>query len=537
MKKASLAAAGMRLSLLTLASRVLGLAREMTKAAFLGTSGYADAFGIAFMLPNLFRRLFAENSISVAFIPTFKVYLEDAGTPEGVRAAREFAAATCTAVSFLSACVAVAGILAAPAIVPFFFASASAAGSADAAEAVLLTRLMFPYLCVISVATFFQGVLNALKIFAPSGFTPVLFNLSVIAATHLLSPFMANPARAMSVGVLLGGAAQAAFQLPFVVRSGWKPALTGLRAAFGNAGLRRVLKLVCPTVVGMAAYQINDVVSTALAGKAGVGVVSSLQYSLRLQELILGIFAVSVGTVILPDLSGLAKRGRWGEFNAMLVSAVKLLALVTLPATVFSLVAGDRLIVLLYKTRRFTDESVRLTHEAFRFHVAGLFFIAANRVLSPAFYARGDTASPTLAGLVGVAANVALACVLVRPLSGGGIALALSLASTANTAALAFFLGRRGCGTARALLPAGCYAAKVALCSLAAGGVLLLAKQFLFAPFAGFPRAVAEGVPLALSAALFAGITGGALLLAKDPFLRSLFARLRRSAKPGDQVF
>jgi putative peptidoglycan lipid II flippase len=537
MKKASLAAAGMRLSLLTLASRVLGLAREMTKAAFLGTSGYADAFGIAFMLPNLFRRLFAENSISVAFIPTFKAYLEDADTPEGARAAREFAAAACTAVSFLSACVAVTGILAAPAIVPLFFAGASAAGDAEAAaEAVLLTRLMFPYLCVISVAAFFQGVLNALKIFAPSGFTPVLFNLAVIAATHLLSSFMTNPARAMSVGVLLGGAAQAAFQLPFVVRSGWKPALTGLRAAFGNAGLRRVLKLVGPTVVGMAAYQLNDVVSTALAGKAGVGVVSSLQYSLRLQELILGIFAVSIGTVILPDLSGLAKRGRWGEFNAMLASAVKLLALVTLPATVFSLVAGDRLIVLLYKTRRFTDESVRLTHEAFRFHVAGLFFIAANRVLSPAFYARGDTASPTLAGLVGVAANVTLACALARPLSGGGIALALSLASAANTAALAFFLGRRGCGTARALLPAAGYAAKVTLCSLAAGGALLLAKPFLFAPFEGFPRAVAEGVPLALSVALFAGIAGGALLLVKDTFLRSLLARLRRSEKTDDRV-
>ena len=199
-KKSSLLAAGAQLSFLTLLSRILGLIRESTKAAFLGTSALADAFGIAFMIPNLFRRLFAENSISVAFIPTFKAYLESADTPEGRQETQDFVNATCTLITFLTASVVVLGIIVTPLIIPFFYSENDATALS---ETVLLTRIMFPYLFVVSVAAFFQGILNGLKIFAPSGFTPVLFNIIVIGATYLLSPFTANPARAMSIGVLI----------------------------------------------------------------------------------------------------------------------------------------------------------------------------------------------------------------------------------------------------------------------------------------------------------------------------------------------
>ncbi|MDE7392088.1 MAG: murein biosynthesis integral membrane protein MurJ, partial [Treponemataceae bacterium] len=264
MAKKSLLASGLSLSFFTLCSRVLGLIREMTKARFLGTSVYADAFGIAFMIPNLFRRLFAENAISVAFIPTFRGYLErtDGGTAD----TKDFLRATFTLVSFLTAAVVTAGMAITPLIIPFFY---DGNDPFVLAETTLLTRIMFPYLFVISVAAFFQGVLNGVKIFSPSGFTPVLFNALVIAVTYALAPHTANPARAMAVGVVAGGCVQALFQLPFVIRTSWATGFTTLRNAFCNPGTRKVMRLILPTIVGMAAYQLNDMVSTALAGRAG----------------------------------------------------------------------------------------------------------------------------------------------------------------------------------------------------------------------------------------------------------------------------
>ncbi|MDR3312392.1 MAG: murein biosynthesis integral membrane protein MurJ, partial [Spirochaetaceae bacterium] len=378
----SLWRAGASLSALTLVSRVLGLLREMTKAAFLGTSPLADAFGIAFMIPNLFRRLFAENSISVAFIPAFRALLEEDGNKaESLRRAARFVGAVFTVVSFLTALIVGIGIIAAPLIVPFFYDRTQ---TVTLTEMTLLTRIMFPYLLVISIAAFFQGILNTLKIFAPSGFTPILFNIIVIGGTYLLSPHTANPARAMAIGVIVGGCVQALFQLPFVLRQGWRIAPCSLRAAFANPGVRIVLARIAPTIVGMAAYQLNDLVSTALAGNAGPGIVASLQYSLRLQELMLGVFAVSIGTVILPDLSGMAQREEWGGFNDMLAHSIRIIALITIPVTFFSLVTGREIITFIYRGGGFGDRSVSLTLRVFLCHISGLFFIAANRIIAPA---------------------------------------------------------------------------------------------------------------------------------------------------------
>lgn len=526
MKKKSLLAAGAQLSLLTLVSRVLGLVREATKAAFLGTSYLADAFGIAFMIPNLFRRLFAENSISVAFIPTFKAYLETADTESGRQETQDFVNATCTLVTFLTTAVVVLGICLTPFLVPLFYKDGNLT---VLEETTLLTRIMFPYLLVISVAAFFQGILNGLKIFAPSGCTPILFNIIVIAATYLLSPFTANPARAMAIGVMAGGTVQATFQLPFVLKGGWRVSLTSLKKAFSNPGTKKVVALVGPTIVGMAAYQLNDVVSTSLAGHAGTGIVSSLQYSLRLQELILGIFAVSIGTVILPDMAGLAKRQQWEEFGAMLTQSVKIIALITIPITFFSLITGEHIIALVYKSKNFDQESVRLTLEAFIFHISGLFFIAANRIISPAFYAQGNTKSPATAGILGFAVNIALALILVKPMAGGGIALALSLASLANTIFLLVFLAR----TKRFALGAVVrgmvgYSLKMVALSAIASIPLILLKDRLFSLFTFGTRILQEGLPLLLAALFFGAVGVGLLIVTRDSLVQVIARKLRR---------
>lgn len=517
-KTRSLVRSGLQLSMITLLSRILGLVREMTKAAFLGTGPLADAFSFAFALPNFFRRLFAENSISVAFIPTFRAYIEDCKTVEDEKKTQQFICATLTLVSFLTAIVVSIGIIFAPFIVRLFYSGeAVASGESAMSETVLLTRLMFPYLFIISVAAFFQGILNAENIFAPSGFTPVLFNTIVIAATYLLSSRMANPARAMATGVITGGIIQAAFQLPFVLRTGWKVGFTSLRKCFSNSGTRRVVKLILPTIIGMAAYQLNDFVSASLAGRAGTGVYSSIQYSLRLQELILGIFAVSIGTVILPNLAGLARQRDYEKFSDMLLNSLKIITLIAIPVTFYSIISGREIISLLFRTRAFDDNSVAMTLDVFRWHIAGLFFIAINRILGQAFYAQSNTKLPTIAGVINFTTNMILAFALVGTMRGRGIALALSAASMVNTIMLFIFLWHmKTIDTGAFVKSLLLYAIKILIFSVAASAAIYFLRPILLDIFAGRNRIISAGIPVVITATVFAIVGVGLLVITKD---------------------
>ncbi len=547
--KKSLVKSGLVLSIMTLASRIMGLIREMTKAAFLGTSAYADAFGIAFMIPNLFRRLFAENSISVAFIPTFRGYIEEEKQTQGKeqkklqhKETQNFISSTLTLVSFLTACVCVLGIIFARFIVPLFYGKDFDASIA--AETTLLTRIMFPYLFVISVAAFLQGILNGCGIFAPSGFTPVLFNAIVVAITYILTPQLAQTpmgsnlpqealaARAMSFGVITGGCFQVLFQWPFVKKTGWKTTLTGLKNAFTNPGTKKVVALIVPTIIGMAAYQLNDLVSTALAGKVAVGTVSSLQYSLRLQELILGIFAVSIGTVILPDLSSLAKRNEWEEFNKMLVQAVKIITLITIPVTFYSLVCGKDLISLVYKTRNFDENSVLKTLGVFRFHIAGLFFIAVNRIITPAFYSQSNTKLPTLAGIISFGVNIVLAIVFSIFMKGNGIALALSVSSVVNTIFLFIFMKKMPSmdykGLAKKMLV---YILKMAMFGIIAAIPVYFLRPILLQKFEGHNRFFSYGFPVLITALVYFAVGILLLFISKDESASILAGKIKNKIK------
>ena len=515
----SLVRHGSALSLLTFISRILGLLREMAKASLLGTSALSDAFSVAFMLPNLFRRLFAEGSISVAFIPTFKEYLLEKDREK----TREFLSSIFTFLTFFVSLAVMAGILAAPLIIRFF-------GMEEFDETVFLTRIMFPFLGFISIAALFQGILNSLHIFSPSGLAPILLNVVTIICAYGLSAFTKNPARAMALGILTGGFLEAAIQFPFVMKQGQRFFFTSLRRAFANPGTRKVLRLIGPTIIGMAAYQLNDLVSTALAGNAGEGVVSSLQYSLRLQELILGVFAVSIGTVLLPNLAEYAKTSQWDTYNERLISAMDIIALITIPITFFSLAQGQSLIRLLFQNRSFNETSVALTLSAFTFHMPGLFFIALNRILAPAFYAQSDSKSPTLAGIISFGVNMVLAAILVRPLRGAGIALALSLASAVNTALLLAFLKKNPrIALGRALRSALGYTFKLALISVLAVIPVRFLSLRLLAAFAGRGRIVSYGLPLAITGILY--ILLGLLLLfaIKDRQFKNLIRTFRKS--------
>jgi len=516
--RASLLRHGTILSLLTLVSRFLGLAREMVKAHLLGTSALADAFAVAFMLPNLFRRLFAEGSIAVAFIPTFKEFLLAGDKAKN----REFLSSIFTLLTFVVTLAVMAGVLVAPLAVRIF-------GLEEFDEAVFLTRVMFPFLGFISIAALFQGILNSLHVFAPSALAPIVLNIVVIISALILSPHTENPARALAFGILLGGGLGTALQLPFVIKNRQRFFFTGLRRAFSNPGTRKVLLLVGPTIIGMAAHKLNDLVSVALAGNAGEGVVSSLQYSLRLQELILGVFAVSIGTVLLPNLAEYAKSHQWDNFNERLISAMDVIALVTIPVTFFAMAQGETLIRLIFQGSAFDETSVALTLSAFTFHMPGLFFIALNRILAPAFYAQSDSKSPTLAGIFSFVANIVLAAILVRHFRGAGIALALSVASVVNTALLLAFLRRNPrIAVGRALASALLYALKLSVLSALAVVPVLLLSPLLLEAFAGGGRLVSFGVPLALNALAFGLLGTGLLVVTRDRQFGNLVRALRR---------
>lgn len=526
---------GISLSLLTFASRIMGLIREMTKAKFLGTSMYADAFTTAFMIPNLFRRLFAENSVSVAFIPTFKKYLSEGDSEENKKATREFLNATFTLISFCTVIVVIAGICFSPLISRIFChktPDSMADWAAKVDEITLLTRIMWPYLTVISIAALFQGILNGCGIFAPSGFTPVLFNGIVILFTYLLSRNSGDAesaAKAMSIGVIVGGCIQAAFQFPFVLKTGWKISFTTLKKTFSNPGTKKVLALIGPTIIGMAAYQLNDVVSTAIANRLGTGVTSSLQYSLRLQELILGIFAVSISTVILPDLSSFANKKDWDNFNAMLIQALKIITMISIPVTFYSLVTGEELISLLYKKNSFGDESVAMTLGVFHWHIAGLLFIAMNRIIAPAFYAQQNTKLPTTAGIISFVLNIIFAFALAVPMKGQGIALALSLASLGNTVFLFIFMKKMESFDIKALLKnMGLYMLKIIVFSVIAAAPIYFLRPVLLETFAGRGKLISYGMPVLITAVIFGVIGVGLLILTGDKATKALIKKVTK---------
>lgn len=514
----------------TMISRILGLVRESVKAAFLGTTALSDAFTVAFLIPNLLRRLFAEGTISAAFIPTLKGYL----AKDDKKETAQFLSATLTFSVTIFTLTVIAGIVTSGIFVDIFGPEFDQQTSE---EAVFLTQIMFPYLGFISVAAFIQGILNSLKIFGPSGFTPILFNISFIAAAFILSPFTANPARAIAIGVTAGGIIQMLFQVPFLLKTGLRFTFSGFRDAFTHPGVRKVMRLISPTLLGMGAYQINIIATTRIANRAGEGVVSSLQFSNRLEELILGVFVISLSTVILPEFSTDAKEGRWDSFNKNLVFGIKLTAMISIPAMVFTLLMKSEIVSLLFKFGKFDDESVRLTSYALMFHISGLFFIAVTRILFPAFYAQEDTVSPTIAGVVSVIVNIIAALALVDSMKGGGVALASTISAFVSTVLLLIMLRKGGKIDLSAVFGAFSYSLRFLFISIACGLPVFFLKETVYGLFSGYAgsgvssKIVAEFIPFTMVTAIFGITLMTVLIMIKDENVMYIYDKIGRKLK------
>jgi len=422
---------------MTLLSRVLGLVREQVRALYLGTSASSDAFGLAATIPNLFRRLLAEGAMTAAFVPVFAEYLKR-GDEE---ATRTFLSRFVTLLTMVVVGLAMLGILITPWLIETFFSSEFKNVPGKVQLTIWLTQFMWPYLSLVSIAAVIQAILNTEKIFAPSAFTPVLLNACIIGCGVGLAESMPDPAFALIAGFLLGGVVQIAFQVPFLLR--WTRVRFGPDFRVFGPGVRRVLWIMVPGIWGAGIYQINVFVSQLIASSLEGGSIASLQYGIRLQELVLGLFVVSVAQVILPTLSHQTAEEDEEGVRDTLAYAIRLMAYVTLPSTVVLVLLGSPIVRLLFEFGAFDAESTAKTAYAVTFYALGLLPIAFARVQAQVFFAHKDQKTPALVAAVVAIVNVVLCITLSGPLGHGGIALAGSVAALVNMLLLAVLLRRK----------------------------------------------------------------------------------------------
>ncbi len=410
--------------LATLASRILGFFRDMAVAGVFGAGMGTDAFFVAFRIPNLLRRLFAEGSLTVAFIPVFTKELEKRGRA----GAFLLAGSAFRLLAFVLVFVVVVGMAASPwivwAIAPGF------AGIPEKFElTVFLTRMVFPYVFTICLVALCMGVLNVFGMFTAPALAPVMLNGAIIAAVFWLSPRLTPPVLALGVGVLLGGGLQLLLQLPFLRKTGFR-----FRGPFPwiHPGIVRIARLMIPSVVGAAVYQVNVVVGTLLASLLPEGSVSYLYYADRLVQFPLGLFGVAAATAVLPSLSRQAAAGDLEGMKETFVHTLRLVVFVTLPAAVGLIVLREPIVALLFQRGAFEKAATQLTAEALLYYSLGLWAFSSVRIVVSVFYAQSDTTTPVKAAAASIAANIGLGVLLMGPLQHGGLALATSLASMVN---------------------------------------------------------------------------------------------------------
>lgn len=420
--------------LATLLSRVFGFIRDMVVAGFFGAGPATDAFFVAFRIPNLLRRLFAEGSLTIAFIPVFTGYLK-----RSKKEAVEFASIAFTLLSIILALVSVAGIVLSPWIVKIM-----APGFADAPDTyaltVFLTRLMFPYIFFISLVALCMGILNSFRHFAAPALAPVILNICIIAAAFLLKDCFRDPILSLAVGVMAGGVLQLAMQFPFLLKVG---ARLRPNFHFNHPGIKRIGILMLPAVFGAAVYQASIFISTILASLLPEGSVSYLYYADRVVQLPLGVFAIAVGTASLPSFSEQVAGGDYTELKRTIAFSLRLILFVTIPAMVALIVLRVPIMSVLFQRGKFDAASTVLTAQALLYYAVGLWAFSCIRVIVSAFYALQDTRTPVKIAVVALLINVIISIALMFPMKHAGLALATSIASAVNVVILAVILKRK----------------------------------------------------------------------------------------------
>lgn len=434
-------------SLLTLASRVTGLVRDLLMASVFGANALTDAFNVAFRIPNLFRRLFAEGAFSQAFVPV----LAATRAQQGEEATHRLIHSVATALAWALALTCVLGVLGAPVLV-WLLASGLRQDQGSFDAAVVMTRWMFPYIGFMSMVALAAGVLNTWKRFAVPAATPVLLNVCMIAAAWWGAPLLAargiEPIYAMAGGVVAGGVLQLVTQWLALRRLGLLPHISlawgAVRAAWQTAEVRRILSLMAPALLGVGVAQLSLMINTQIASYLAPGSVTWLFYADRLMEFPTALLGVALGVVLTPQLASARAAGDAARYSAMLDWGLRMVVLLALPCAVALLTFARPLVATLFHHGRLTDADVGQIALALAGYGAGLLGLVAIKVLAPGYYASQDIRTPVKIAVVVLVVTQLLNLALVPRLAHTGLALSIGLGALVNALWLLWGLLRRG---------------------------------------------------------------------------------------------
>src|SRR5712671_1990389 len=421
-------------SSLTMVSRVLGYARDFVIARAFGAGLYTDAFFVAFRIPNLLRRLFAEGAFSQAFVPVLAEH-KNRQTPEETRRLIDGVATTLCLALVVTAAL---GVALSPVVV-YLSAPGFAADPAKFELTVRMLRICFPYIAFISLVALAAGVLNTWNRFAVPAITPALLNVAFIVAALFLAKYFDPPIVALAWAVFAGGVLQLAFQIPFLVRLGLLPRW---RLDFSHPGVRRVLKIMLPATFGVSVSQVSLLINTIFASFLVSGSVSWLYYADRLMEFPAGMLGVALGTILLPSLSKYHADANQAEYAKLLDWGLRLTVLLAVPSAAALALLALPLVTALFHYGRFTSEDAWMTREAVAAYSVGLIGMILVKILAPGFYARQNIRTPVKIGIATLFATQAMNLAFIGPLKHAGLALAIGLGACLNAGLLYFFLRR-----------------------------------------------------------------------------------------------
>lgn len=434
-EKRSVTKAAGQISIATAVSRILGFVRDILLARIFGATGSTDAFFIAYRIPNLFRELFAEGSMSAAFIPVFTETL----TKEGRDDARRLASSVLAFLICVISVVCLLGMLCAPYVV-----SAIAPGfikSPDKFElTVKLTRIMFPFLFFISIAALAKGILNSLKSFFVPALAPIFLNLSIIVSALFFASKFEVPLIAIGLAVSVGGALQVVIQLPDLMK---KKFLVRPVFSFAHPGLKKIMRLLLPAMLGMGVAQVNIFISTIFVSYLSGGAATYLYYAMRFVHLPVGIFGVAMATAVLPSLSGQAAKGDTEALRETFSFSLRLLFFITLPAMAGLMALSEPIIHVLLQRGEFTALATSETAYALMFYSSGLWAFVGTRIVASVFYSMQDTKTPVKIAVLSVVTNIIFSLLLMGPLRHGGLAFANAIASAVNFIVLFYLLRKK----------------------------------------------------------------------------------------------
>jgi len=411
------------ISLVTIVSRVLGYVREQRIALLLGTTAAADAYNLAYRIPNLFRRLVAEGSMTASFIPVFTTYMRE-NTKEEVW---EFANRLFWTLALVVAVITILGMVFSPAVVHLF-----AGKNIAEAQAIELNRIVFPYLFFVALAALAMGILNCFHVFGLPAATPVCLNLATILFNLVVvRSHFKDSATAIVVGVLVGGVLQFLIQVPLLVQKGMR---FNFGLSFSHPGIRNVARLMIPRLFGIGIGQINLFVDTrfATATFMPIGSLAALTVADRVMELVLGGYAIAVATAILPMMSHQAAAKDYESLKKTLAFSVRIVAFITIPAALGLMILREPIIRVLFQHGQFVAESTRLTARALLYYAVGLPALATVKLVVPAFYSTGDTKTPVIVASISLGINILLNIIFLqfffKRVQNGGPALATAIA-------------------------------------------------------------------------------------------------------------